>query len=164
MAAAAVVIAFLVVGAGVAFVAFSGGPSQAREAYLTGGRGFFKVALPLIYLGIGIAVPAIVIANGDAGEGGSGRLASNSLNEERKKGKELFIQTCSTCHSLAAVNARGVTGPNLDEIGEVTRQRILAAIRVGGTGQNRMPAGLLSGKNARAVAAYVAAVAGRGSP
>ena len=164
MAAAAVVIAFMVIGAGVAFVAFSGGPSRAREAYLTGGRGFFKVALPLIYLGIGIAVPAMVIANGDAGEGGSGRLADNSLNEEREKGKELFIQTCATCHSLAAVNARGVTGPNLDEIGEVTKQRIVTAIRVGGTGQNRMPAALLTGKNAEAVAAYVAAVAGRGSP
>ena len=164
MAAAAIVIAFVVLGAGVAFVAFSGGPSRAREAYLTGGRGFFKIALPLIYLGIGIAVPALVIANGDAGEGGVGRLANKSPNEELKKGKELFVQTCSTCHNLDAVNARGVTGPDLDDIGEVTKRRIVTAIKIGGTGQNRMPAALLSGKNAEAVAAYVAAVAGRGNP
>jgi mono/diheme cytochrome c family protein len=164
MAAAAFVIAFLLLGAGVAFVAYSGGPSRAREAYLTGGRGFFKLVLPLIYLGIGIAVPAAVIANGDAGEGSSGRLADVKPSANAKKGKDLFRQTCSTCHSLAAVNARGVTGPNLDEIGEVTKGRVLSAIKVGGTGQGRMPAGLLSGGNAAAVAEYLSKVAGRSDP
>ena len=60
-----------------------------------------------------------------------------------ERGKQLFRQQCASCHSLAAVNARGVTGPNLDEIGEVTPERIHNAIRNGGTGQGRMPAGLL---------------------
>jgi mono/diheme cytochrome c family protein len=161
MAAAAVVIAFLILGAGVIFVAFSGGPGQAREAYLTRGRGFFKLALPLIYLGIGIAVPAIVIANGDESEGGSGRLADVKPAAVEKKGKLLFRQTCATCHSLGAVNARGVTGPNLDQIGQVTKQRVLNAIKIGGTGDKRMPAGLLTGTNAEAVAAYLAKVAGQ---
>jgi mono/diheme cytochrome c family protein len=162
MAAVAVIILFLILGTGVIFVAYSGGPGQAREAYLTGGRGFFKIVLPLIYLGIGIAVPALVIANGDESEGGTGRLADVKPDAVEKKGKQLFRQTCATCHSLAAVNARGVTGPNLDEIGEVTKQRILNAIKIGGTGEGRMPAGLLTGKNAEAVAAYVAKVAGQG--
>ena len=164
MAAAALIIAFLLLGAGVLFVAFSGGPGRARETYLTGGRRFFRIALPLIYLGIGIAVPAVVIANGKAGEGGVGRLADTSPSRMQAKGKALFRQTCATCHSLAAVNARGVTGPNLDEIGQVTKTRVLSAIRIGGTGDKRMPAGLLSGANAQAVATYVAAVAGRGNP
>ena len=162
MAATAVVILFLVLGVGVIFVAYSGGPGQAREAYLTGGRSFFKLALPLIYLGIGIAVPALVIANGDEGEGGPGRLADVKPNAELKKGKQLFRQTCSSCHTLGAVNARGVTGPNLDEIGQVTKKRVLNAIRIGGTGDNRMPAGLLGGKNAEAVGAYLEKVAGQG--
>jgi mono/diheme cytochrome c family protein len=161
MAAAAVVIAFLILGTGVVFVAYSGGPGRAREAYLTGGRGFFRLVLPLIYLGIGIAVPAIVIANGDESEGGTGRLADVKPDEVGKKGKELFRQTCATCHSLSAVNARGVTGPNLDEIGQMSKERVLNAIRLGGTGDKRMPAGLLTGKNAEAVAAYLTKVAGQ---
>src|SRR2546423_1260400 len=78
MAAAALIIAFLVLGSGVAFVAFSGGPGRARQAYLTGGSRFFKIALPLIYLGIGIVVPALVIANGNSKEGGTGTLANVS--------------------------------------------------------------------------------------
>src|SRR3982751_2822525 len=156
MAAAAIVIAFVVIGAGVIFVAFSGGPGQAREAYLTGGRRFFRLVLPLIYLGIGIAVPALVIANGGEGEGSTGRLADVKPNAVEKKGKQLFRQTCASCHTLAAVNARGVTGPNLDEIGQVTKQRVRNAIKIGGTGDKRMPAGLLTGQNAAAVAAYVA--------
>ena len=49
MAAAALVIFFILVGSAVAFVAFSGGPGRAREAYLTGGRRFFRIVLPLIY-------------------------------------------------------------------------------------------------------------------
>ena len=162
-AAAAIVIAFLVIGGGVAFVAFSGGPGRARQAYLTGGSRFFRIVLPLIYLGIGIAVPAVVIAGGEGGEGGTGNLADVKPTAAEKRGKQLFLQTCATCHSLGAVNAHGVTGPNLDEIGEVTRQRVLTAIRIGGTGQKRMPAGLLSGKNADAVAQYVSRVAGRGN-
>jgi mono/diheme cytochrome c family protein len=164
MAAVAIIVAFLVIGGGVIFVAYSGGPGRAREAYLTGGSRFFKIALPLIYLGIGIAFPAIVIANGEAGEGGNGRLADVTPSKTLEKGKQIFRQTCASCHSLAAVNARGVTGPNLDEIGQVTKQRVLNAIKIGGTGDGRMPAGLLSGENADAVAEYVAHVAGRGSP
>lgn len=162
MAAVALILAFLLLGTGVVFVAYSGGPGQAREAYLTRGRGFFKIVIPLIYLGIGIAVPALVIANGDESEGGTGRLADVKPNAMEKKGKQLFRQTCATCHSLAAVNARGVTGPNLDEIGQVTRQRVVNAIKIGGTGDKRMPAGLLTGKNAEAVGAYLEKVAGQG--
>ena len=164
MAAAALVIAFLVLGTGVAFVAFSGGPGRAREAYLTGGSRFFRIVLPLIYLGIGIAVPAVVIANGEAGEGGTGNLADVKPSKTEARGKQLFRETCASCHTLAAVNARGVTGPNLDEIGEVTKQRVLNAIRIGGTGDGRMPSGLLSRTNAEAVAEYVSKVAGRGNP
>ena len=54
-----------------------------------------------------------------------------------------------------------MTGPDLDEIGEMTEERVLTAIKVGGTGQKRMPAGLLEGEDAEAVAKYVTAVAGQ---
>ncbi|HEX8075767.1 MAG TPA: cytochrome c [Thermoleophilaceae bacterium] len=164
MAATALIVFFLLAGAGVAFVAFSGGPGRAREAYLTGGRRFFKLVLPVLYIGIGIAVPAVVIANRHAAEGGVGRLKSVQPTAQVATGSRLFKQTCASCHSLAAVNARGVTGPNLDEIGQVSKGRVLSAIKVGGTGQGRMPPGLLQGSNAAAVAAFVSSVAGRGAP
>ena len=157
----AFVLLFLSLGLGVAFVAFSGGPGAAREAYLTSGRRFFRVVIPIVYIGFGIAVPAVVIANGDQGEGGTPGLAGKDASGQLARGKSLFTQTCASCHSLAAVNARGITGPNLDRIGQVTPQRVLNAIRIGGTGQGRMPANLLLGKDAQAVAAYVSSVAGR---
>jgi cytochrome c551 len=160
MWAAAFVIVFLLVGVGVIFVAFSGGPSQAREAYLTGGRRAFKFLIPAIYIAFGIAVPAIVLADRDRAEGGVGHLKDKKPNEEVKEGRDLFRQTCASCHSLAANNARGVTGPNLDEIGQVTKDRIVKAIELGGTGQGRMPPRLLQGEDAEAVGAYLEEVAG----
>jgi mono/diheme cytochrome c family protein len=54
-----------------------------------------------------------------------------------------------------------VTGPDLDDIGEVSEDRVLSAIENGGTGSGRMPAGLLSEGDAEAVALYVSRVAGR---
>jgi mono/diheme cytochrome c family protein len=161
MAAAAFIAAFVVIGIGVAFVAFSGGPGRAREAYLTGGRRGFKIVIPILYVALGIAVPALIIANRHSAEGASGTLASKKGNKQFNRGKALFRQTCWSCHTLKAIGAQGITGPNLDEIGAVTKGRVLNAIRIGGTGDGRMPAGLLNGANAQAVADYVSSVAGR---
>src|SRR3954447_26087556 len=155
------VCAFLALGGAVAFVAFSGGPSKDREAYLTSGRRFFRVVIPIMYIGLGIAVPAAVIAGSEQGRGGTPQLAGKSDTGAIGHGKTIFRQTCASCHSLAAVNARGITGPNLDNIGQVTPQRVRNAIRIGGTGQGRMPANLLTGKDAQDVAQFVSSVAGR---
>jgi mono/diheme cytochrome c family protein len=175
MATAAFVIAFLALGAAVAFVAFSGGPSQAREAYLTkGGRGF-RIAIPIIYIALGIAVPALILADKDAAEGSSGTLAAKQGSKDFDEGKTLFRETCWSCHTLKAAGAKGITGPNLDEIGAVSPTRIVNAIRIGGTGEGRMPANLLPGAceklpchapgkdltEAEQVAEYVSRVAGK---
>jgi mono/diheme cytochrome c family protein len=156
-----VIVPFVVLGIGVIFVAFSGGPGAAREAYLTGGRRTFPVLILLLYVGLGIAVPAAVIASRDESEGAVGKLRTDQLTSREEHGKELFIQTCKSCHDLNAVNAHGVTGPDLDDLGGLDRQRVLNAIRRGGTGQGRMPAGLLEGRDAQDVAIYVSKVAGQ---
>jgi mono/diheme cytochrome c family protein len=161
MALLGLIALFLIVGTGVIFVAYSGGPGAAREAYLTRGRTFFKIVIPLLYIGLGIAVPAVVIANKDRKVGNHGALASESPKGDLARGKEVFQETCASCHTLKAVNARGVTGPDLDNIGAVTPGRVLAAIKNGGTGDRRMPANLVQGANADAVAAYLSDVAGR---
>ena len=151
---------FVLLGALVLFVAFSGGPGEAREAYLTRGNRFFQVAIVVIYIGFGLAIPSLVLANKEEEAGGVGALRSEHMSENEQIGKDLFMQTCASCHSLAAVNARGITGPSLDAIGEIAPQRVVTAIENGGTGQGLMPAGLLEGQDAQDVAEYVAKVAG----
>jgi cytochrome c553 len=156
-----ILVPFVLLGVGVLFIAFSGGPGAAREAYLTKGGRMFRIVIPLLYIGLGIGVPAAIIASRGEAEGGTGRLEQNGLSSREEHGKDVFRQTCASCHNLDAVGARGVTGPDLDEIGKVTKERVLGAIRRGGTGQKRMPAGLLQGKDAEDVALYVSKVAGK---
>ena len=154
-------IPWILVGLGVVFVAFSGGPGRARQAYLTRGNRAFQITILVIYLGVGIAVPAIILTARTDAQGATSQLETKHASAQISRGKTLFRATCASCHTLAAVNARGVTGPDLDRIGQVTPARVMSAIRIGGTGQNRMPSGLLQGKNAADVAAFVSAVAGK---
>ena len=156
-----VLVPFVVAGLVVIFVAFSGGASAAREAYLSRGGRFFSFVMVLLYLGLGVAVPAAVIASRGEAEGGTGSLRTKDISGKMETGKQLFIQTCKSCHTLEAVNAHGVTGPNLDDLAPLDKQRVLNAIKRGGTGTGRMPPGLLAGEDADAVATYVSAVAGR---
>ena len=156
-----VLVPFIVLGLTVIFIAFSGGPGAAREAYLTRGGRLFTFAIVILYVGLGIAVPAAVIAGRGESEGGVGPLRTEQASKSMEEGKTLFIANCKSCHTLAAVQAHGVTGPNLDELGGLDKQRVLNAIKNGGTGQKRMPKGLLTGQDAEYVAGYVAQVAGQ---
>jgi mono/diheme cytochrome c family protein len=175
MATAAFLIAFFALGVAVAFVAFSGGPSQAREAYLTKGRRGFRIAIPIIYVGLGIAVPALILADKQSAQGSSGTLASKQGSKDFNEGKTLFRENCWSCHTLKAAGAKGVTGPDLDKIGTLSAARVVNAIRIGGTGDGRMPANLVPGAcaklpchkpgeeltDAEKVAVYVSQVAGK---
>jgi mono/diheme cytochrome c family protein len=154
-------IPWVLIGAGLVFVGFSGGPGRARDAYLTRASRGFKFVILVVYLGVGLAVPAIILASRTNAAGATNHLQTVLPSGQVSNGKTLFRATCSSCHTLAAVNARGITGPDLDRIGTMTPARVLSAIKVGGTGQGRMPAGLLQGSNAQDVAAFVTAVAGK---
>src|SRR5687768_13377186 len=100
---------WILIGIGVLYVAFSGGPSQARETYLTRGSGFFRALLLIIYIGVGIAVPLLVIGGQQEGTASVGSLTHEKPSAELEEGKLLFRQTCASCHNLDGVNARGVT-------------------------------------------------------
>jgi len=85
-------------------------------------------------------------------------------------GKRLFVQRCGSCHILARANARGTTGPNLDQafnralkdgfhrdtVRSVTEKQILYP-NLNGV----MPAKLVTGRDAEDVAAYVAYAAAK---
>ncbi|HEX2415850.1 MAG TPA: cytochrome c [Thermoleophilaceae bacterium] len=152
---------FVLLGLGALLIAFSGGPAAAREAYLGRGGRLFAFVIVVSYLVLGVAVPAAVIAERGEAEGAVGSLRTEDISASDKRGKELFVQSCKSCHNLDAVNARGVTGPDLDELGGVTKERVLNAIKNGGTGQNLMPALILRGEDAEDVAGYVSKVAGQ---
>jgi cytochrome c553 len=156
-----VLVPFVLMGVAVMFIAFSGGPSAAREAYLTRGGRVFTGAMVLLYLALGVAVPAAVIAGRPEAEGGTGPLRNAGLTPTEETGKQLFIENCKSCHTLEAVQAHGVTGPNLDDQAPLDKQRVVNAIKRGGTGSGRMPPALLEGEDAEAVATYVSQVAGR---
>ena len=158
----AFLIPFVLLGAVVLFIAFSGGPSVAGEAFLLGGRRRgFRYGIIVAYLVLGLVVPGLILMNSSEAAGGKGSLEGQELTSQQSQGKTLFRQQCASCHNLDAVNARGVTGPDLDEIGAVSKKRVVDAIANGGTGQDRMPKGLLEGEESEAVGAYLQKVASR---
>jgi cytochrome c551 len=80
------------------------------------------------------------------------------------RGAKLFAERCGGCHTLEAAGTQGsvrerVTGPNLNYRKE-TKQSALFAIRNGGFSGAIMPQNIVVGKDAEAVAAFVARFAG----
>jgi mono/diheme cytochrome c family protein len=84
------------------------------------------------------------------------------------KGKELFVQNCASCHTLADAGTVANVGPNLDTalgwsckqgFAEDTRYSVvLGQIDLAAP---PMPADIVTGQDAVDVAAYVASVAGK---
>ena len=92
-----------------------------------------------------------------------------------KEGAQIFHERCSGCHTFDAAGAQGskperdatgtgerTNGPNFNQRTE-TRDQALYAIRNGGFSGAIMPANIVVGEDAEAVAAFVAKYAGRTS-
>jgi cbb3-type cytochrome c oxidase subunit III len=100
---------------------------------------------------------------------GTGGKASGS--GDQTNGQKLFTGKgqCAGCHTLAAAGSQGTTGPNLDDAFRADRQQgfkestienvVLLQIR---QPSPPMPKNLVKGQDAQDVAAFVAAVAGKG--
>lgn len=76
-------------------------------------------------------------------------------------GKQLFVSSCASCHTLKDAGTKGAVGPNLDELKPDAAQ-VLAALKDGGTGSGTMPPQLYQGAEAQQVADYVAAASSGG--
>jgi mono/diheme cytochrome c family protein len=158
--AAAFIVTFLVVGLVVVAAAFSGGRRNAERPAGPSRRGRRTVALLVgaLVLLLGVLVPALVIAAGRSTDKAPGGVKLTAADE---RGRDIFAQRCATCHTLAAANAVGKVGPNLDQL-HPPHALVLDAIRKGrARGQGQMPANLVDGQDGEEVAAFVAKVAGR---
>lgn len=123
---------------------------------------------------IGVAAAAGALVAVGLGCGTVGRVDESSASG----GKELFQQRCGSCHVLADAGTQGNVGPNLDEafayarkdveeqgfdestIRDVVRGQIAYPVEDPPSGGAGMPANLVTGSDADAVASYVASVAG----
>ena len=97
---------WILVGIGVIFTAFWGGPSGARQAYLTRGSRFFQIAIIVIYLGIGLAVPAVILSARSDAEGATSHLQTKHPSALVEKGKTLFRGTCASCNKARVTKRR----------------------------------------------------------
>jgi mono/diheme cytochrome c family protein len=81
------------------------------------------------------------------------------------RGAQLFSERCAGCHTLKAAGTQGSilgkppTGPNLDKR-NLTKEEALFAIRNGGFSGAIMPQNIVVGKDAEAVADFLAEYAG----
>jgi quinohemoprotein ethanol dehydrogenase len=117
-----------------------------------------RVALLFVALVIAMgAVAALVLI--DNADNGPNRVASGSdLTASEAHGRQLFASSCATCHTLAASNAVGRVGPNLD-VAAPDKALVATFVKNGATGPNgAMPASLYTGKDLEDVSAYVARV------
>jgi mono/diheme cytochrome c family protein len=160
--ALAFIITFIVVGLVVVAAAFGGGRRDAERPPGPSRRGRRSVAIGVgvLVLVLGILVPALVIAAARDTKKAPGGVKLTASDE---RGREIFAERCATCHTLAAANAVGKVGPNLDQL-HPPKPLVVNAIQQGrARGQGQMPAQLVDGQDSQQVADFVAKVAGRGS-
>lgn len=169
------VIFWVVLGVGVVFVAMRGGPRGARNALHTESKAAQRAltAVIVVVCAFGLIVPALVLAFNGTHKASVG-VGGLHLTAQQQKGRELFSRSCNLCHTLAAANAVGRTGPNLDVLiptvaatlppheAYADRKAFVANAILEGRarGKGQMPALLYQGREAEDVADFVATVAG----
>ena len=117
------------------------------------------------------ALPVCVAALAVAGCGtASIELADNDPDYE---GAELFVEHCAGCHTFEAAGTEGSAakvktrenkdGPNFDQRKE-TKEDVLYAIENGGFSSGPMPQNIVTGEDAKKIAAFIAKYSGPGAP
>jgi mono/diheme cytochrome c family protein len=157
------VLAWVLLGLGMLFVAFSGGRAGAAQQLMSTSRGarrFAAVLFVVLLLVLGFGIPAAVIA---AVENNDNIPEANvsDLTASEQHGRELFGLRCVNCHTLKASNAVAEIGPDLDQL-RPPKSLVLDAVKNGrAQGNGQMAAGLYTGQDAQDVANYVAKAVGQ---
>jgi mono/diheme cytochrome c family protein len=157
------VLVWVLLGLGLVFVAFSGGPSGAGARLMStsrGARGLAAVLFVIALVVLGFGVPAAVIAavshNDSVPEANVATLTA-----AEQHGRELFGERCANCHTLKAANAVAEIGPNLDQL-RPNKALVLNALENGrARGNGQMAKDLYTGQDAQDVAAFVAKAVGQ---
>lgn len=114
---------------------------------------------------IGRVAVAIALAAGGLVVAGCG--TSPTEGADLQAGKQSFA-TCAGCHSLQDYGSQSTVGPDLDDAFRADRQVGMSEEQFAGTverwiriAQMPMPRNLVTGQDAKNVAAYIASVAGK---
>jgi cytochrome c551 len=167
---AAFVAFWVVVALGLFYVAVRGGPSNVRaRSPSRGANRLIGAVFTFVALGFGIALPLALLTGNHSHA--NAQIGGVKLTAAERDGRTLFGQHCGLCHTLAAANAIGKVGPNLDML-KPSESVILHTLANGCLpnassssneaclGQGVMPANVVTGINATEVAKFVAKVAG----
>jgi cbb3-type cytochrome c oxidase subunit III len=121
------------------------------------------VRRPVLLLGV---LAALLLGVGAAGCGTGGKISATG---DTQNGAKLFTAKCGGCHTLAAAGTSGVSGPNLDNAFGPSRKQGFKDTTIANVVVDQirlpsppMPKNLVTGEDAKDVAAYVAQVAGSG--
>ncbi len=160
VAVTALVLVFVAIGLGVVAAAFAGHRAPGDAPPSRGANRLIYAGITIVILALGIGIPVILAVN-NADNAETRAIGGVDLTAKQADGRELFAASCSNCHTLRASNAVGKIGPNLDVL-RPPAGLVENAILIGrAQGNGNMPAGLLTGEDAKDVSDYVAAVAGR---
>jgi cytochrome c553 len=169
-----IVVVFLVVATAIVYGASRGSFKFLGKALARNERAnsrLLTTSLVVVYVGVGIFVPIIfTLGNRDNSNAQVGGLR---LTAAMQAGRELFAEHCAICHTLAADNAVGQIGPNLDIL-KPSEATVMRSITYGCLqkpvytnsaenclGYGTMQADIVEGTQAQDIAEFVAAVAGR---
>lgn len=155
---------WIVVGAVLFFIALRGGPRGARatlQSQSRRSRRTASVVFAVFYVGVGVAVPVLILVGNHDSADARVNGTTIELTQQEQDGRVIFGQRCASCHTLAAADANGKVGPNLDQLKPPEALVADAVERGRQRGNGTMPAGIVQGEDVDAVSAFVAAVAGR---
>lgn len=172
----AFVVLWLLLGFVVFFIAIRGGLRGTRDTLQSqtyGARRAARVGFTAVYLVFGIAIPLVFLVGNHARA--SAQYAGIRLSAAEKRGREVFGTHCAVCHTLAAANAVGKVGPNLDALQPPPSETLVLHTVEHGClqspppsdsaqsclGEGNMPAAIVTSTDASDVAKFVAAVAGK---
>jgi Cytochrome c len=168
-----IVVVICAISGGIAYGAWKGSFRGLGDALQTNSRSgslMLISVLVVVFIGGIIVVPGIfIVGNRD---NSNAQVGGIKMTAAEQAGRELFGEHCAVCHTLAADNAVGKTGPNLDVL-KPPKSLVLHTIANGclqklvGKNYNsiclaygNMPADIVEGRQAQDIAAFVARIAG----
>lgn len=164
LATAAFLAFWVVVGLVLFFIALRGGPRGARatlQSQSRSGRRAAMVLFVVFYVAVGVAVPVLILVGNHDSDVARADGTTVVLTQQEQDGRVIFGEYCASCHTLAAADADGKVGPNLDQLQPPAGLVEDAVERGRQRGNGTMPAGIVQGEDVAAVAAFVAATAGK---